>query len=135
MKSYISRKFPLATRKTGQNFELRRSMKPPRAGELALFFPRVSYQHLVRTEFTLVTRELPHLVVRPALLSNTHRPRPRKHRRIVDRRFVVHRVGVHERQSLHDMRLVAEKIADDAEPEFRVEIGDVHDQRVPLPVT
>src|SRR5438552_1824270 len=76
-----------------------------------LFWFRVRFQQpRVGGHIPFVTCGFPHLVVRSALLGDTHRPGTREYCRIIYRRFVAHGVGVDGREALDDMRFVTVKI-------------------------
>ena len=61
-------------------------------------------------------------------------PWPRKHLRILDGGFVLDGVGRDRREPFDHVQLIAMEIARPVEPCLVVEIGQVDDQGVPLPV-
>ena len=79
--------------------------------ECSLLCRSVLYQELVRIDRSFITRRLPQFLVRPAPFGDAYRPGARKHRRIIDCRFIDHVVSVDKREPLNDVRVVAVEIA------------------------
>src|SRR5215217_5695881 len=71
----------------------------------------------------------------PAIEGHGDRPRTREHFGIFDRHFVADCISADRRITLDKMQRVAMKISSPIEPVFSVEVRDVDNQRIFLPMT
>src|ERR1041385_8552697 len=74
------------------------------------------------------------ILVRVAMQVHANRPRPGKRLRIGHGGFVLHHVGAGARVALHHFQRGAVMIPGGVKPSLIVEIGDVHHQRVSVPM-
>src|ERR1700688_1863798 len=90
---------------------------------------------MLEVALTFVTRFLEELTPWFLMASDggRNRRRSREHLRVLDRCLVVNRVRVDQREAFDDMGAVGEEIPGAVKPHHAVLVGDVEDQRVPVP--
>jgi len=92
---------------------------------------------MLQVPLSLVARELEQVVIRLHIppQQEGHLPRPRVHRRILERRFVLNRIRVDQCVALGDVKRWTGEVPGHIEPGLAVEVRRVDDERIAFPAS